>query len=90
MAVVLIFFAAFAAVALGGWIIYALTHPVAAGQGILIFLCKAAGRDRPDHRRCVLARSEPAPGSATGPVHGRFLLRREPAGTPLAALVDRP
>jgi hypothetical protein len=43
MAVVLIFFAAFAAVALGGWIIYALTHPVAAGQGILIFLCKAAG-----------------------------------------------
>ncbi|NQD86856.1 chemotaxis protein [Paenarthrobacter sp. CM16] len=43
MAVVLIFFAALAAVALGGWIIYALTHPVAAGQGILIFLCKAAG-----------------------------------------------
>ncbi|MDR6639567.1 chemotaxis protein [Paenarthrobacter nitroguajacolicus] len=43
MAVVLIFFAAFAAVALGGWVIYALTHPVAAGQGILIFLCKAAG-----------------------------------------------
>ncbi|MCP1415451.1 chemotaxis protein [Paenarthrobacter sp. A20] len=43
MAVVLIFFAAFAAVALGGWIIYALTHPVAAGQGILIFFCKAAG-----------------------------------------------
>ncbi|MFK4637201.1 chemotaxis protein [Paenarthrobacter histidinolovorans] len=43
MAVVLIFFAVFAAVALGGWIIYALTHPVAAGQGILIFLCKAAG-----------------------------------------------
>ena len=43
MAVVLIFFAAFAVVALGGWIIYALTHPVAAGQSILIFLCKAAG-----------------------------------------------
>ena len=43
MAVVLIFFAAFAAVALGGWVIYALTHPVAAGQGILIFVCKAAG-----------------------------------------------
>lgn len=43
MAVVLIFFAVFSAVALGSWIIYALTHPVAAGQGILIFLCKAAG-----------------------------------------------
>ncbi len=43
MAVVLIFFAAFAAVALGGWVIYALTHPVATGQDILIFLCKAAG-----------------------------------------------
>lgn len=43
MVVVLIFFATFVAVALGGWIIYALTHPVAAGQGILIFLCKAAG-----------------------------------------------
>lgn len=43
MAVVLIFFAALAAVALGSWVIYALTHPVAAGQGILIFLCKAAG-----------------------------------------------
>ncbi|MDP9936841.1 CHASE2 domain-containing sensor protein [Paenarthrobacter nicotinovorans] len=43
MAVVLIFLATFAAVALGGWVLYALTHPVAAGQGILIFLCKAAG-----------------------------------------------
>jgi hypothetical protein len=32
-----------AAVALVGWIIYALTHPVLAGQGVLIFLCKAAG-----------------------------------------------
>lgn len=35
MAVVLIFLATFAAVALGGWVIYALTHPVAAGQGLL-------------------------------------------------------
>ena len=43
MAVVLILFAAFVAVALGGRVIYALTQPVAAGQGILIFLCKAAG-----------------------------------------------
>ena len=43
MAVVLIFLATFAAVALGGWVIYALTHPVAAGQGIVIFLCKAVG-----------------------------------------------
>ncbi|MFK0007774.1 chemotaxis protein [Paenarthrobacter sp. NPDC090520] len=43
MAVVLIFLAVFAAVALGGWVIYALTHPVAAGQGLLIVLCKAAG-----------------------------------------------
>jgi hypothetical protein len=40
---VLIFFAAFAAVALAGWVIFALTHPVAAGQGALVFLCKAAG-----------------------------------------------
>ena len=40
---VLIFLAAFAAVYLIGWIIFALTHPVAAGQGLLIFLCKAAG-----------------------------------------------
>lgn len=37
------FLAAFAAVALVGWIIYALTHPVLAGQGVLVFLCKAAG-----------------------------------------------
>ncbi|MHC8609763.1 chemotaxis protein (plasmid) [Paenarthrobacter ureafaciens] len=43
MAVVLIFLATFAAVALGGWVIYALTHPVAAGQGLLIVLCKGAG-----------------------------------------------
>jgi hypothetical protein len=43
MAIVLIFLAAFAAVALGGWVIYALTHPVAAGQGLLIFLCQGAG-----------------------------------------------
>ncbi|MEC5180851.1 chemotaxis protein [Arthrobacter sp. CG_A4] len=40
---IFIFLAAFAAVALVGWIIFALTHPVLAGQGILIFLCKAAG-----------------------------------------------
>ncbi|GLU61673.1 chemotaxis protein [Paenarthrobacter ureafaciens] len=43
MAIVLIFLATFAAVALGGWVIYALTHPVAAGQGLLIVLCKGAG-----------------------------------------------
>jgi hypothetical protein len=30
---IVIFLAAFAAVALVGWIIYALTHPVLAGQG---------------------------------------------------------
>ena len=40
---IVIFLAAFAAVALVGWTIYALTHPVLAGQGILILLCKAAG-----------------------------------------------
>ncbi|WP_395406012.1 chemotaxis protein (plasmid) [Arthrobacter sp. UC242_113] len=40
---IVIFLAAFAAIALAGWIIYALTHPVLASQGILIFLCKAAG-----------------------------------------------
>ena len=40
---IVIFLAAFAAVALAGWIVYALTHPVLAGQGILIFLAKAAG-----------------------------------------------
>ncbi|MFM9274386.1 chemotaxis protein [Pseudarthrobacter sp. NKDBFgelt] len=40
---IVIFLAAFAAIALVGWIIYALTHPVLASQGILIFLCKAAG-----------------------------------------------
>lgn len=39
----LIFLAAFAVVALAGWAIFAVTHPVAAGQGILIFLCQAAG-----------------------------------------------
>jgi hypothetical protein len=38
-----IFLAAFAAVALVGCIIYALTHPVLAGQGMLILLCKGAG-----------------------------------------------
>lgn len=37
------FMAAFLAVSLLGWIIFALTHPVVAGQGVLIFLCKAAG-----------------------------------------------
>lgn len=41
--VIFIFLAAFAFVALAGWAIFALTHPVAAGQGVLIFLCKAAG-----------------------------------------------
>ncbi|MCT9627232.1 chemotaxis protein [Pseudarthrobacter equi] len=40
---VLIFLATFAAVSLIGWIIFALTHPVAAGRGLLIFLCKSAG-----------------------------------------------
>lgn len=40
---IVVFLAAFAAVALVGWIIYALMHPVLAGQGFLIFLCKAAG-----------------------------------------------
>lgn len=40
---ILIFLAAFAAMVLVGWIIYALTHPVLAGQGALIFLCRAAG-----------------------------------------------
>lgn len=40
---VFFFLAAFAAVALVGWILYALTHPIRAGQGILVFLCKAAG-----------------------------------------------
>lgn len=40
---ILIVLAACAAVALIGWIIYALTHPILAGQGILIFLCKTAG-----------------------------------------------
>ncbi len=37
------FLAAFFAVSLIGWIIDALIHPVVAGQGVLIFLCKAAG-----------------------------------------------
>ncbi len=37
------FVAAFLAVSLLGWIIFALMHPVVAGQGILIFLCKAGG-----------------------------------------------
>lgn len=41
--IIVIFLAAFAAVALVGWIIYALTHPVLAGQGAPIFLSKAAG-----------------------------------------------
>ncbi|MCW2133362.1 hypothetical protein B0G38_002539 [Arthrobacter sp. VKM Ac-2550] len=40
---ILIFLAVFAAVALGGWVIFALTHPITAGRGLLIFLCKAAG-----------------------------------------------
>jgi hypothetical protein len=40
---IFIFLAAFAFVALAGWVIFALTHPIAAGQGVLIFLCKAAG-----------------------------------------------
>ncbi|SDQ03501.1 hypothetical protein SAMN04489742_0100 [Arthrobacter crystallopoietes] len=40
---ILIFLAVFAAVALGGWVVFALTHPIAAGRGVSIFLCKAAG-----------------------------------------------
>jgi hypothetical protein len=40
---IIIFLAAFATVALADWVICALTHPIQAGQGILIFLCKAAG-----------------------------------------------
>lgn len=40
---IIFFLAAFTAVALAGWVIYALTHPVQAGQETLIFLCKAAG-----------------------------------------------
>lgn len=40
---IIVFLAAFAAVALTGWLIYALTHPILAGQGALIFLAKAAG-----------------------------------------------
>ena len=35
--------AAFLAVFLFGWVLHALTHPVLAGQGVLIFLCRAAG-----------------------------------------------
>lgn len=34
--------AAFAFVVLAGWV-FALTHAIAAGQGVLIFLCKPAG-----------------------------------------------
>jgi len=30
-------------VSLIGWMIFALIHPVVAGQGVLIFFCKAAG-----------------------------------------------
>lgn len=37
------FLAAFVAVSLICWIIYALTHPVLAGQGVLIGATKAAG-----------------------------------------------
>lgn len=37
------FIAGFLAVSLIGWSIHALTHPVLAGRGALIFLCKAAG-----------------------------------------------
>lgn len=37
---IFIFLAAFAGVALGAWVICALTHPIIAGQGVLIFLCK--------------------------------------------------
>ena len=40
---IIVFLAAFAAVALTGWIIYALTHPILAGRGALIVLSKAAG-----------------------------------------------
>jgi hypothetical protein len=40
---VFVFLVTFLAVFLIGWVIYALTHPVMAGQGVLIFLCKAAG-----------------------------------------------
>ncbi|MGY4542514.1 CHASE2 domain-containing sensor protein [Arthrobacter sp. UYNi723] len=40
---IFIFLAAFAALSLVGWIIFALTHPVVTGQGLLIFFCKAAG-----------------------------------------------
>jgi hypothetical protein len=40
---VFVFLAAFLAVFLIGWVIYAFTHPVMAGQGMLIFLCQAAG-----------------------------------------------
>lgn len=37
------FIAGFFAIALLSWVLHALTHPVQAGQGVLIFLCKAFG-----------------------------------------------
>ncbi|MGC0239518.1 chemotaxis protein [Arthrobacter sp. SD76] len=43
MMMVLPFLAAFAGVSLVCWIIYALTHPVLAGQGVLIGATKTAG-----------------------------------------------
>ena len=43
MVAVLIFVAVFAAVTLGGWVLHAIAHPVAAGRGALILACRAAG-----------------------------------------------
>ncbi|MFK4298561.1 hypothetical protein ABH924_003732 [Arthrobacter sp. GAS37] len=39
----LAFIAGFLAISILSWAVYALTHPVVAGQGVLIFLCKAIG-----------------------------------------------
>jgi uncharacterized membrane protein len=39
----LAFIAGFLAISVLSWAVYALTHPIVAGQGILIFLCKAIG-----------------------------------------------
>jgi hypothetical protein len=64
-----------------------LTHPVVAGQGLLIFLCKAAGAIAL-LSALGLGRTGFHPGSSGFPVHGLLLHCGEQARTALAQLVS--
>lgn len=78
------FIAGFLAVSLIGWIIYALTHPVLAGRGALIFLCKAAGVSAVLAGVVVWLGQDLLAAGPAVPSRHRVLRLREPARTALA------